>query len=740
MLGVWSQAAQAQAQAVPPVAAAASAPAATPSANAGQSIVVTGKRSMKLRDIPDSVTAVTGEQLQAQGAQSLADYIQEQPGVVFNSYQVGISNVVVRGIATSSGNVQGQATTGFFLNEVPLTEPGWSIVVPDIDTFDLNRVEVYRGPQGTLFGSASMGGAVQYVTNEADPRHFDAAVEGTASQTHHADVGGSAKGMINVPIQPGVLGIRAVAEYRKDPGYLDNIGLQKDGSNTTTQKGGRISAVLTPVDGTRLSWLSLWQATDSDDASYRLQSLGGLKRSSQVPEFVNTKINLNSLRWDQDLGWSKLTAIAGYVHKWQSWQFDYTNERDYYNSALGLNLTQPLYVLEGGDSDSSSLEVRLASKPNNGPFDWLIGAMTYNTTKHLSESLGTEGAAAAFDASTTYGAGSGAIIAPGGNIFNAYLDRVQGGERAVFGEGSYALAPRWKLTLGGRYFQTRQDQSEISEGFSTYPESSALSKADSQREHGFNPKVSVSYTPSNDLMVYALGSEGFRFGTPNFGGLSAYAIPNGSKSDTLRNYEVGTRSTLDGGKLQLDATLFYIDWRNIQLRAQTPDGYAYATNGGRAHSVGLEVSSRWRPSEHWDYTTSLTYQQARLDDDVYILYYGTAPKGSSLPGTADFSLTQRLNYYFGGVYPQMVSLSHQYLSRGFSDISSQVDGQTPLRQGGYSLFDVRYRISVDNTDISLFVNNLFDRRGITRTVAEDTGTAEGLVRPRTVGVTVAWHY
>lgn len=740
LMGLATSAAHAADSVAAPAAAASAAGTSTASPS-GQSIVVMGKRHQTLHDTAGSVSAVNGEALQAEGAQSLADYIQEQPGVVFNADQAGISNVVVRGIATSSGNVQGQSSTGFYLNEVPLTEPGWAIEIPDIDTFDLNRVEVYRGPQGTLFGSASMGGAVQYVTNEADTKHFDAAVEGTVSQTHNADAGGSAKGMINVPIQPGVLGIRAVAEYRKDPGYIDNIGTGKDGANTTTTKGGRVSAVLTPVNGTRLSWMSLWQSTDSEDGSSRLVGLGSLQRSTALPEYTNTKINVNSLRLDQDVGFATLTALGGYVHKWQSFQQDFTADRDYYNSLIGIDLTNPLYMKETGQSDSSSLEVRLTSK-TGGPLDWVVGGFYSNATKYVNEMLGSEGAAAAFDASADWGAGTGATIAPNGSDFDTYIDRYQAGERALFGEASYAFAPQWKVTLGGRYFETRLDQTTVTKGLDVYPTASTLTKADASRDHGFTPKVSISYDVDKNTMVYALASEGYRFGVPNEIASSAYAssVPKSSQSDKLWNYELGTRTSLLGGKLDLNATLFYIDWRDIQLRATTPDYYSYAMNGGRAHSAGFEFASHWRPTQNWDYTTSLTYQQARLDDDVAIASVGTVKSGAKLPGSSDWSFTQRLSYYFGGVYPQMVSLSHQYISRGFSDLNSQVEGETPLYQGGYSLFDVRYRISVEKTDVSLFMNNIFDRRGVTRTGTAEYGTTQALVRPRTVGVTVAWHY
>jgi outer membrane receptor protein involved in Fe transport len=700
--------------------------------------VTAGKREQSVREVAGSVSAVTGQQLQDIGAQSLADYIQSTPGVVFNQYQPGVSHVVVRGIASNSGNVQGQATTGYFLNEVPLTEPGWTIVVPDIDTFDLNRVEVLRGPQGTLFGSASMGGAINYVANTADASGFDAAVEATASQTRNADTGFGAKAMVNVPIKQDVFAIRAVAQYRDDPGYLDNIGLGKDGSNDVTVSGGRLSMVLTPNENTTLTWLSLLQKTDSDDNSYRIPALGDLVRNTAVAEFTDTDISLHSLRWDQDLGWANFTALASYQKKQQDWRFDYTPIRVFYNADLDLDLTSPLYINSGGESEGRSLELRLTS-PSGGRFEWLLGAMYFDTDKTLYEAIGAQGAAAAFDNSSLYGPGSGAVIAPDGEIFNAFYSDVDGSEAALFGEGTYAFTPEWKLTVGGRLFKTKVRIISTQVGFSTYPGDPIVTPSETD-ESGFNPKVSLSYTPNDNVMFYGLVSEGFRFGTPNTPGLSAYPIPAGSGSDSLTNYELGTRTTWLDGRLQLDATAFYVDWSDIQLRLQTPDFFNYATNGGKAYSRGIELSAGWRPNDRFQWLSSVTWQRARLDEDLFILFAGTAPKDSRLPGSSDWSVNNNLSYRFDSRFSPTLTLTHQYLSEGISDLNSAVPGAVPNKQGDYNLFDLRFRMSFGNTDITLFGSNLTDERGVTRTVSEVNGLGEGIVRPRTFGVTAHWRY
>lgn len=704
---------------------------------AAEVIIVTAtRREEDPRDIAGSVSAFGGEALADLGAQSLADYIQRAPGVVFNNYQPGVSHVVVRGIATSSGNVQGQATTGYFLNEIPLTEPGWTIAVPDIDAFDLNRVEVLRGPQGSLFGSASMGGAVNYVANTADASGFEAALETTLSQTRNANLGYTARAMVNLPIVEHRFAARAVLLYRDDPGYIENVGT--GGANDLTVGGGRLSLVFTPSADTTLSWMSMFQTIDSADNAYQIPSVGDLQRNTATPEFTDTEVVIHSARLDHDFGWASFTALAAYHEKSQDWRFDYTPIRALYNADLDLNLTNPLYINSGGESEGTSLELRLAS-PSGQRFEWLVGAMVFDTEKQLYEQIGSVGAAGQFDQSSLYGPGAGAVIAPDGEIFNAFYSTVSGRETALFGEATFHLTPQWRLTAGGRLFRTEVDTVSTQVGFSTYPGDPIIQQA-SNTEEGFSPTLSLSYTPNENLMVYGLISEGFRFGTPNVPGLSAHPIPSGSSSDKLTNYEIGVRSNWLNGDLQLDATVFYVDWTDIQLRLQTPDFFNYATNGGAASSRGIELSASWRPTDQLDLSSSVTFQEARLEEPLFILWAGTAPEGARLPGSSDWSITNTATYRFHAPFDPVFSASHVHLSEGISDLNSAIPGATPRLQGGYDLVDLRLTGTFGNADISLFGTNIFDERGVTRTVSEVNGIGQGIVRPRTIGITARWRY
>lgn len=697
--------------------------------NEEEEIVVTARRREEsIRDVPASVSAVTGAQMEKTGAESFADYVQTVPGAFFNEYQAGRSHVVLRGIATASGNEQGQGTVGYYVNDVPLTEPGWTIVVPDVDTFDVDRVEVLRGPQGSLFGSASLGGVVNYIANTADAGVFDAALEATANSTENADIGGGLKGMINVPLGD-TLAVRGVYAYRHDAGFLDNIGTGEEGANNVTVQGGRLSVVWTPSAQTKLSYLGLQQTTEADDGSYRSPALGDLVRDTALPETTSTEFQLHSLRLEQDFGFATLTAVASATHRSEDWVFDFTPLLPLYNADLDLNMPGPLYILSGGESDDQSFEARLASN-GEGPVQWLIGAFYFRTEKSLYEAIGSPDAAANFEASSLFGPGSGAVIAPNGEVFNAFYSDIEGEEVAVFGDVSWEFAPRWTLSAGGRFYRTEVSTTPSQAGFSTYPAPIIANPTSSTEDEGFSPKVSLQFDASDDVMFYALVSEGFRFGQPNSPTISAFPIPDGSTSDELINYEIGMRAQ-PADYLIVDVTAFHVDWSNIQLRLQTPDFFNYAGNGGGATSSGLEIATTWRPKDAFEWRTALTLMAAELTEDVVVPFVGVAPAGTSLPGSSDIQLSNVLSYDFGGAWSPTATVSHRYVSEGASDLFG-------LEQGDYNLVDARFGLEIGQIRISIFGNNLADERGVTRTAFEINGLAQGVVRPRTFGVTVGW--
>ena len=474
-------------------------------------VVTAAKREQSVRDVSGSVSAVSEATLQKLNAQSLSDYITRVPGVVFNDYQPGVSEVVIRGVASSTYHEANQATTGYYLNELPLGEPGFPLVIPDVDAFDISRVEVLRGPQGTLFGSSSLGGAVNYVVNEADPSRFDAGFEGMASTTKGAgELGYAVKGMINAPIVTDKLAVRLVALQRVDAGFLDNPALGDSGSNDLRVRGLRGSIVFTPTETTRISALSMYQEYDLDDQTYVFIIPGtrNYTRPTTVREYQDSDFQMHSLRVEQDLGFATLTAVGSYTKKNARSRFDYSFGVDF-DPRTGT----PIVGDGFGHSKTEYGELRLAS-PDGGRFRWLAGANYTRLRGFGDDKIRIEGISDYVDANLgQFGGQPSSVIAPDDySSRSTYRNHVT--EKAIFGEVSYDIVDQLTLTLGGRVFEYRtRSQATLAPNVNLVPAFDYKPAADKQSD--FIPKASLTYKPDDDFMVYALYSEGFRIGGVN---------------------------------------------------------------------------------------------------------------------------------------------------------------------------------------------------------------------------------
>jgi iron complex outermembrane receptor protein len=684
--------------------------------------VTANKRSESASRIAGGVSAVTGDQLEAIGAQSFSDYLGRMPGVVFNAGPSGDSTAVIRGVGTTAGLDQGQGPTGYFINEIPLTEPGYAIGIPDIDTFDVDRVEVLRGPQGSLFGSSSLGGAINYIANEADASGFHAAAETSISHTQNAqDLGHTLKGMINVPIIPNELAVRFVLLQRDEPGYLDNIGLNRKGSNDSNVRGGRVSVVWTPSADTKLTWFSLLQNGSTDDFPYEQPALGDLKRSTLVPEKFNPNFYVHSLRLDQNLGFAKLTALASFNHKSHVLDNDYT---PFYGGFGGV--TSPILYEENARSSSRTAEVRLSSNEGEGnKLDWLVGANYLDTDKTIDDFISADGANAIL--SGQYPANE--LM---GNKFYWGHARTTGSERAVFGEASWHFSDAWTLTVGGRWYN---DEVKSQVGYyGVFYEPPFTPPPTEQKQTGFAPKASVTWHIDKDLTAYVLASKGYRFGNPNtIYPLAGFNTPAGWKTDTLWNYEAGIKSFWFDRTLQVDATAFYIDWSDIQVRLYRPDGVTYGTNAGGAHIKGVELASAWRPTSHIDLSANVTYLDATLSADVLA---ASTPllAGQVLPGASKWQASASATYRWSGDYVPTATLTGRYISGAPANLQ-----QPYYRINGYSQIDGRFSVMLGTTEVSLYGTNLTDRRGVTFSYGDfGAGLQSFVIRPRTYGLRLNW--
>ena len=701
-------------------------------------IVTANKREERLRDVAAPISAVTGSQLKDMGAQSLGDYITRLPGVTFNDYQPNVSEVIVRGLSATTYQEQGQTTVGYYINEIPLAEAGWPVVIPDVDTFDLDRVEVLRGPQGTLFGAAALGGAVNYIAREANTGRFESAAEAMVGKTRNAgSMNYAAKGMLNVPLVEDKLAVRAVALRRFEAGYLDNITTGRDDENDFTTTGARLSAVYTPGESTKLSWLTMHQKGRLDDQTYLI--LGTRDRDASVLEPHITEFLIQSLRLDQDLGLAKLTVLGSYATKDGKPTFDAT-------TTCYLQCT-PTPSNSHVQSRATHFEARLASNDAGSRLTWLVGAAYYESTKDTFDVVHQDGAAAYVDANPgLFGGYPGSLLAPD-DLLTRYIVDQTNKDKGLFGEISFKLTPRWNATLGGRFFDTRSDTTVTRPPNALFPNvftPTTTSFNELQDEKGFTPKATLAFRPRDGLLAYATYSQGFRVGGANPNPPTLTGVPTSYDSDSSKNYEIGMRADLADRRVLIDATVFRIDWTDIQVRLFTPAPffYSYVTNAGEAKIEGVEFSGAFQASRMLGLQTTVTYQDATvskfLPDTFAANGLGGYPPGTVLPGSSKWTTaataTLRLDHL---PFAPRFEVSHRYLSK------APVAFDSITERGGFGIFDLRLALSLrEDTSLALFANNIFDKYGVLNApFADFPPRAYGsATRPRSFGVRVNWDF
>ena len=662
-------------------------------------IVTASKRAEPLREVADSVTAFTGAALDALGAQSFQDYIGSAPGVQFQAAVPGVSNVTIRGIGTATVNPdQGQSTTGIYLNDVPLTDPGFAVSIPDVDVFDLQRVEVLRGPQGALFGTASLGGAVNYIINPVSLTDYEAHVQTGVSRTQNnsSDYGYTAKVAVNIPLINDVFGVRVTAIDRYDPGYLDNIGIHRDDTNDQQVHDYRLNALWKITDGTNLSFFTFYDRSHIGDQFSAFPSLGELVSNTLYPDSATFITRINSLKFNSDLDFATLTVSGADSRKFQDGQADFT---PLFGGVI------PTLVLTEAETHANSAEVRLAS-PSNQQIEWLGGVYF----GHFNEGY------------------TNPFLQKGAEFFY-YNVNYTSNELSEFGEATYHFTDQWRVTVGGRNYDIRVATDTLQGA-----PAALAANGGAQRGVGFSPKGSLTFEPNKNFLVYGLVSKGFRQGGVNLvAPLAGFPTPTTYRSDSLVNYEVGIRPAWFDHRLTLDTTIFYIDWTDIQLRLARPDGFDYVDNAGGAHSKGVENSLEWRPTSNLALQASLTYLQAQLSQSLALGGGSVLDKGAVLPGASKWTSSETATYTWQTAAAPFIGVTHRFVSSA----TSNFDDNLPI--GNYQDFDIRAGATWHSVTGTFYVNNVADRRGVTAATTFGTYVNDYYIRPRTIGLQFDWH-
>ena len=679
-----------------------------------QRIVVTAnKRTEKQRDVAGTVSVISGSDLERRGARDQEDFLKLTPGVQLNRGDANNNGITIRGLSSQaspeSGGAQ-QNPSGRYLEDVPLASPIGKGVVADILPFDLDRIEVLRGPQGALFGSGSLGGALRYVLAKPDMKSFSATAQAGVTSASQGKTAPSLYGMVNAPLSD-TAALRVVAFDRTSPGYIDNKGTLTKDANKVHQTGGRILLTVKPVNDLTATLVVSTQKTKQDDFSYVFGDSKKLEHDNPTLGRGTSQFDFSSLTVDYDLGGMTLTSITG---NWKTKSNGVGDDTRLF-STLGMNL--PLVSrASSGSSNAQSQELRIASKPG-GNFSWVAG-MFYQTNK---------------------GNGSGKQSDPSGAFgvvdLVDLMTKQNASESAFFFDGEYSLGGGWSAGLGGRSYKTKTSFQQTGTVFGGPSNSPVLAGGD----EGTTPKASIKYRFDQN-MWYALASKGYRYGGVNEG-----PPPTPFKSDSLWNYETGVRLVPAAG-VQLDLSAFLLDWTNAQFTYFAMNGqipFSGIGNVGKARSTGLEAALRWKINPVFDVAASLASIDAKTTQDVQTLA-GRAPvtiaSGAQLPGTAKMQTALQGNYRFSGPLDSAGRLNVTRTQVG----DRMIDLTGFYKAPGYHTLDLGLSFSKGNWLLAAGLTNATDQRGIMNI----QGTPDGnqnfqqyyLQRPRTLEMSVRYDF
>jgi len=723
-----------------------------PAATALQEIVVTAqKRTEKLHDVPMGVTAVTTDELQKQQLVDFADLEAKVPGLSVEQIQPGQDRLAIRG--QNVGSVGSTVTT--YIDDTPFGSSNalanGSLVTGDFDTWDLQRVEVLRGPQGTLYGAGSEGGLLKYVTNPPDPTHEAGAFQVGADDVAHGDVAGSVKGMLNMPIG-GSAAFRVSGTYSGLPGYIDDPNLGESDINRGYREGIRASFLAHFTDNFTVRLSASGENLHTDGTPY-IDVIGAAGNAQAPPanqlqpaigdydqmRFTNEpstfRYRIYSADLDWNLGWGTATSITSYGSSVQNLYIDATSIAvvpGFTFGDLATSVTKvPTGVAEFNDLSVGKFteELRLASSGNQA-LEWQAGAFYTREVSGLDQSLPT------FLIPSQANTGL-----PGLEIVSLNANYK---EASAFGQITYHFNPQFDLALGGRWSENKQGAVETIGGLLVNPQQVTTG---SSTGTDLTWSVAPRWHITNDTMLYARVATGYRPGGPNPLPPGAPAgVATSYQSDSTTNYELGTRTSLMDNRLSIDVAAFLVDWKKIQL-LQIVDNFGVDANGGTAESKGLEWTFGWTPVQGLSFTLTGAYV------DAYLTSAAPAAGGNDgdpLPYVAKVSTSLDGSYSWrtGSSFDGFAGATWTYMGGRWDDFSA-----TNTVQGGavvavpnprlelpsYNTVNLRAGLENSRWLFLLYVKNVGDQRGLTYYASTGTpnfGGSIGIVEPRTIGATV----
>jgi iron complex outermembrane receptor protein len=686
-------------------------------------IVVTARKvTERAIDVPSSISVISGAQLDKLHATQLTDIAGYVPGLHVDSEGTpGETTISLRGIPPLGGAA---STVGIYLDDTPvgsssLYNRGAEFGI-DLLPYDVERIEVLRGPQGTLYGASSIGGLVKYVTVAPDLEKLEFRAGGDVFAISHAhEVGSSERASVNVPIVDGQLAVLGSFDHLKTPGYITDVTTGARDVNDVTQQGGRLALLWYPLSGLSIKLSGLWQSTDADDrASVTLDypsfaRVGnGLANDHSLREPFSWRLSYYAATVNWDLGPVTATSATSYSKNETRQRGDETRALGGVFPLLGLPAGLSFFQVDLGVKKWTQ-EFRLASNGSH-KLDWLIGG--FFTDEHGSN----------FQYVSALSAPNVPIV----GVDPLALDTIPTTyhESALFGDATYHFTDRFDVGVGLRRAHNNQVAAINASGILGGGSVARGTSSEGITTYMISPRFHLT----TDSIAYARVATGYRPGGPNG---SLPGAPPEVAADRLTNYEMGWKGEYVDKRLALDVAAFDMDWKDIQL-VVVRNGVGFVANAGAARSRGLEFSSTFRLFPRFEIGVTGALTNATLQEDAISVNGKAGDRLPEIPRfsgavTAEFSATLMANW------TARIGGGLRYVGSRSSDVSSAPDA---IAEGSYGVLDLNADVSNDRLTVRLFVKNAADSgKLINSSLVTDIFGAPAYIRgtplqPRTIGL------
>ncbi len=693
-----------------------------------EEIVVTALRRTDptlLQKTPMAITTVGGDTLEKRSLDNVTDLLKVIPGTAIVDQGTAQRKLVVRGVNSAGEPLTGLYYDETFIQGAPSTTNDAGQRMPELRLFDVERVEVLRGPQGTLYGASSMSGTVRALFNKPT-NEFGARVTASTESSEEGDIGYEANAMVNVPLVDEKLATRVVGYHRDRGGYIDNVPLKREDINTDETTGGRVLLRYTPAETLTVDLAAFIQRQEAFISAWELPA-GPYKTNVPTQLPVTDDFELYSLTTRWNLGFATLTGVASHFNRDLLATIDASRLMFNVGGAPLANAFAPAVLVQPQEIESDSYELRLSSN-GDGPFVWTTGVYfdkrdSFTLTRQLKADKAT-----------------GLPLNPEQVALRRTIDETLE-QRALFGEVTFNATDALAVTLGARYFD--YDKSMTTETTKAFPQIKFFAQLpltfDSD-EDGVVGKVNVAYTLSESALIYAQAAEGFRpGGTNQLANLPANLVPY--ESDSLMSYEIGAKTSWFDDRMTANLAAFRIDWDNMQVTGISPDGaFRFISNAGAAQIDGVELELAAAPMQGLELSLGAAFLDARLtEDQISAAVNAPGREGDRIPNVPKVSAAVAVEYghplgaaLYGSARVDVTHTGEQFSELRPNNIFYERIKETTLTNLRLRLEDISTTWNVD-----LFVNNVFDEVAINRVLSSEFGFDLAVsAPPRTFGLSV----